>query len=346
MKALVLAPMTAESLARLKELIPVTYESWIETQSLADPEELARRIEVEGISILVVEADFLTEELFQQAPGLRMVAVSRGSVAHVDLSAATSHGVPVVNTPGRNAQAVAELTIGLMLTLARRINSLNAYVKGGQWESPVQPYLELHTRGSELGGKTLGILGLGHVGIRVARLARAFDMRVLAYDPYLPASPSVGSSYAAGQNHANVASVGSALIVKAARVPGMDMPAATDESPVEADHAPLPAQLVSTVPELTGVADYISVHVPDCPDTRSLLSREMLAVIKDGCRIINTSAYGAIDEGALVKALRSGRVAGAAFDVFQTHPISPKSPLLGLDNVVLTPTWVEPPKRQ
>ena len=93
MKALVLAPMTEEPLARLKEMMPVTYESWADTRQLADPEELAQRIQTEGISVLVIEADFLPEELFQQAGNLRLVAICRNNLSHVDLEAATAHGV-------------------------------------------------------------------------------------------------------------------------------------------------------------------------------------------------------------------------------------------------------------
>ena len=291
MKALVLAPMTEEPLARLRELMPVTYESWADTRQLADPEQLARRIESEGISILVVEADFLPEELFQQAANLRLVAVCRNSLSHVDLETATGHGVAVVHTPGRNVQAVAELTIGLMLILSRRINTMDTCVKEGRWQMPVEPYINAHMQTGELEGKTLGVLGLGNIGRRVAGLASAFGMRVLAYDPHIAPNP---------QNCQNVT-------------------------------------LFPTLAELAADADYISVHVPDVPGTKDLLNRSLLAGIKPGCRLINTSSYHAVDEAALVEGLTSGRVAGAAFDVFPTHPLPPNNLLLGFDNVVLTP---------
>lgn len=292
MKALVLAPFTPDSLAQLREILPTTYESWTDTRRLADPEELARRIEAEGYSIVVVEADFLPEEVFQAAPGLRLVGVCRSSLDHVDVAAATKHGVAVLNAPGRNAQAVAELTLGLMLALARRLCSIDGYVKGGQWQNPVEPYLSL--RGSELGGKTLGILGLGRVGCRVAQLAGAFGMRVLAYDPY-----------------------------------------AVDAHSSESLRADV--QLIPALSDLLGQSDYISIHVPDTPATVHLLNREKLAMAKLGCRIINTSSYRAVEEAALVEALETERVAGAAFDVFASHPIAPNNPLLRLNNVILTP---------
>ena len=100
----------------------------------------------------------------------------------MDLNAATEHGVLVVNTPGRNARAVAELTLGFMLSLARRIPHLDGYVKSGRWENPVDGYV--NHRGLELAGQTLGLIGLGAVGSLVSRLAGAFGMKVLAHDPY------------------------------------------------------------------------------------------------------------------------------------------------------------------
>ena len=162
--------------------MPVDYESWTETHTLQDPAELGLRLQREKITYLIIEADFVFEELFQNAPDLKFVGVCRAALNHVDLDAATQHGVIVVNAPGRNARAVAEHTIGLMLSLARRIPHLDAYVKSGKWEDPVDGYV--NHRGSELEGRTLGIIGLGAVGRIVAKLAAAFGMKVIAHDPY------------------------------------------------------------------------------------------------------------------------------------------------------------------
>jgi phosphoglycerate dehydrogenase-like enzyme len=302
-----------------------------------DPDELARRIQAEGYSIVVVEADFLPAEIFQSAVGgaLRLLGVCRSRLDHVDVEAATRHGVAVVNTPGRNAQAVAELTIGLMLALARRLCTLDAYVKEGRWQNPVEPYL--HMGGSELAGKTLGILGLGRVGRRVARLAQAFDMRVLAYDPPLASALSPTARGLPAHHRADGAQVGSAG------------PAHEDQPGAIGGSGSLSSflgseidsfgdiQVMATLPELVSQCDYLSIHVPDIPQTEGLLGQDVLALAKPGCRLINTGSYRAVDEAALVNALQQGRLAGAAFDVFETHPIMPDSPLLRLDNVVLTP---------
>src|SRR3972149_10128658 len=121
MKALILAPFSPKSLERLRNRIELIYESWMDTRRLLSPDEMIERIQSQDIAILIVEADFIFEEVFEGSDKLRFVGVCRGSVDHVDVEAATEHGVLVVNTPARNAVAVAELTIGLMLSLARRI---------------------------------------------------------------------------------------------------------------------------------------------------------------------------------------------------------------------------------
>ena len=168
MKALVLAPFSKEALESLGRLMPLTHESWIETKMFYDPEELGLRMKEEGTSHLIVEADFIFEEVFQQASDLRFLGVCRSALDHVDLAAATEHKVLVVNAPGRNAEAVAELTIALMLSLARRIPSLDSYVKTGGWENPLDGYI--NHQGIELRGKTLGLSwarGCGRRGVQV-----------------------------------------------------------------------------------------------------------------------------------------------------------------------------------
>ena len=152
-----------------------------------DPEELAAKLNERHASILVIEVDFVFEEVFEAAPHLEFVGICRAATNHVDIEAATANGVVVVNTPGRNAQAVAEHALGLMLALARRIPEGHNYVVGGRWVNPVGPYVEL--RGVELAGRTLGIVGLGAIGRRLAGLAGAIGMTCVAYDPYLESPP-------------------------------------------------------------------------------------------------------------------------------------------------------------
>lgn len=186
--ALVLAPFSAGHLDRLRGKIDVTYESWLDTHWIQDPEELGARLAAECISVLVIEADFVFEEVFEAAESLRLVGVCRGSADHVDLETATRHGVVVVNSPGRNAQSVAEHVLALMLSLARGIPSAHAYVKRGQWENPAEPYVSM--RGVELSGRKLGIVGLGAIGRRLTMIGLALGMGVAAHDPYVSDAPS------------------------------------------------------------------------------------------------------------------------------------------------------------
>ncbi|MFC2058375.1 NAD(P)-dependent oxidoreductase [Chloroflexota bacterium] len=183
MKALILAPFHPQALDRLGKSIEVIYESWMETNRLLSPEEMVERIQSQDIAVLIIEADFVFEEVFEDSDKLRFIGVCRAATNHVDLDSATEHGVLVVNTPARNAVAVAELAVGLMLSVARRIPQAHNFVKSGQWDDPVAAYLSL--RGVELGGKVAGIIGLGAIGREVAKRLRAFDMELLAYDPYI-----------------------------------------------------------------------------------------------------------------------------------------------------------------
>ena len=187
MHALVLAPFSTSELKRLRERLNVTYQSWMETRRLLDPDELVTRIADEKIDVLVIETDFVFDEVFEEAKTLQLVGICRNAINHVDVDAATEHGVLVVNTPGRNAQAVAEHTLGLMLALARKIHSGHAYVASRGWDSPVEPYISM--RGVELAGRTLGVVGLGAIGKRLARIGVALGMRVMAYDPYVAKPP-------------------------------------------------------------------------------------------------------------------------------------------------------------
>lgn len=188
MKALILAPFSTPDLDRLRGRMDVVYEPWTESRRLWDPAELAVRLAGESIEAVITEIDFLFDEVFEEPSPLRFIGLCRQTTTQIDLDAAQVRGVTVVNTPGRNANAVAELTIGLALSLVRRIPEASAYVRGGAWEHPLAAYTDM--RGVELAGKTMGIVGMGAVGKLVARKARALGMRVLGHDPY-----ATGPSY-------------------------------------------------------------------------------------------------------------------------------------------------------
>ena len=288
--ALVLAPFNVEALNALSRLMPVIHESWTDTRNLYSPEKLVERLNSQHIQVLVVEADFIFDEVFEQAKHLRFLGVCRGNPNQIDLEAATNNGIIVVKTPGRNARAVAELTLGLLLSLARSIPSSHNYVTSGYWDDPMEPYISL--RGTELYGKTLGLIGLGTIGRIVSMLGKSLGMRVIAHDPYLEATDTNN---------------------KLARI------------------------LVPSLQTLLNEADFLSIHVPLNEDTQRMLTTKHLSLMKQGSYIVNTAAYGVIDERALVDSLQSGHIAGVALDVHETHPLLPTSPFLKMDNVIFTP---------
>ena len=171
MRVLILAPFSDGALKRLQLSADAVHESWLAAGALQDPEELGARLSRERFDAVVVEGDFLFGETFDAAPDLRFAGICRAATNQIDVQAATERGVLVVNTPGRNANAVAELVLGLMLSLARRVPEADRYVRGRQWDSPTAPYTSL--RGRELGGRTAGIVSLGAIGRRVAELCGA-----------------------------------------------------------------------------------------------------------------------------------------------------------------------------
>jgi phosphoglycerate dehydrogenase-like enzyme len=249
---------------------------------------LGHRLAAEDIAILVVEADFAFAELFDAAPGLGFVGVCRNAVHQVDLDAATAAGVAVTHAPGRNTNAVAEITIAAMLTLARRIPQAHGLVSGGGWRQPAQGYRDL--RGREIRDSTVGLVGFGQIGREVARLSNALGARVLVHDPLVPAR--------------QVQALGAAPV---------------------------------SLGEVCARADFVTLHVPDTEATQYLVDASFLAAMQPHAYLINTGAGNATDPAALAEALHAGRIAGAALDVFEGHPLPQSSPLMAAPNLLLTP---------
>ena len=237
----------------------------------------------EAEALIVRSAVKVTREVLEKAGRLRVIGRAGVGVDNVDLAAATAAGVLVMNTPGGNAVSVAEHTIALMLALARSIPQANASTRAGKWEK--KKFL-----GNELRGKTLGILGLGSIGREVVRRARAFEMRILASDPYV--------------NPETAADLGVEL-VEAAR--------------------------------LYAESDYLTLHVALTPETRGMLNRRAFEQMKPGIRIVNCARGDLMDQEALSEALESGRVAGAALDVFQPEPPPADFPLFRFESLIATP---------
>lgn len=208
----------------------------------------------------------VTESVLAAAPHLKVVGRAGVGVDNIDLAAAKAHQVTVVNSPLATTVAVAELTLSLMLSLVRELPRADASMKAGKW-------LKKEFEGRELFGKTLGVIGFGRIGSAVATRAKAFEMKILAYDPLVSAEE----------------------IKK------------RGGEPVSLD-------------ELLTAADMITMHMPLTADSRNLLNAEALAKTKAGVYIVCAARGGVIDEEALLAALNSGHVAGAALDVFANEP--------------------------
>jgi len=189
-KALITASFTPEGLQRLQQHMAVVHEDWRAKHSIYfDGAEFARRIAEVEADVLIVEADLVHDEVLNAVP-LRLIGCCRGDPINIGVERATELKIPVLSAPGRNADAVADLTMGFMLALARHIYTVNALLKTGQMTfTATRDYLDIYNTygGFELGGVTVGVIGFGAIGRRVVRRLRAFGSRVLVYDPFVSA---------------------------------------------------------------------------------------------------------------------------------------------------------------
>src|SRR5215472_3919100 len=274
MKIVVAEKVAPSALAVFKE-----QSDWV----VAAPEKDALNGELaEADALLVRSAVFVDGAMMDKAPKLRVIGRAGVGVDNIDLDAATKRGICVMNTPGGNAIAVAEHTLALMLALARHLTRADSTTHAGKWEKK-------SLQGTELRNKTLGIVGLGRIGLEVARRARGFEMKLMAHDPFVAAP--------------------------VARQLGIQL---------------------ADLDQVYAAADYLTLHVGLTPQTTGMISGAALAKMKKGVRIVNCARGELVDEAALGEALKSGRVAGVALDVFREEP--PKnSVLLASENVIATP---------
>jgi glyoxylate reductase len=236
-------------------------------------------------ALLCLLTDRIDEEVIAANPNLKVIANYAVGYDNIDLKAATAANIPVTNTPDILTDAVAEHTFALLMAIARRIPESDKYTRLGKYKGWA-PMLFL---GAELKGKTLGIIGLGRIGIGVAQRAKAMGMNILYHD--INRDGAFEKTYQAGF-------------------------ADTD----------------SIIKE----SDFISIHVPLLPLTKHLIGQKQLAMMKKTAYLINTSRGPVVDEKALVEALASDEIAGAALDVFEFEP-DLSAGLAQMDNVVLTP---------
>jgi D-3-phosphoglycerate dehydrogenase len=246
-------------------------------RALTEDEMIVRMASVDGALLGV---DPVTSQVIDAARNLKAISRQGVGIDSVDLAACTARGIVVANTPGTSTSSVAELAIGLMLALLRHIPQLDRSVRGGAWSRLL---------GHELTGRTVGLIGFGHIAQTVAYMLQGFDVELRYYDPYRP--------------------------------------------PAEVERK-LGARFVP-LDKLLSEADVISLHAMHTDDTRRMINRESLALMKPSAVLVNTARGGLVDEAALAEALKRGDLAGAASDVFDPEPPE-GSPLLELDNFIAT----------
>jgi phosphoglycerate dehydrogenase-like enzyme len=253
---------------------------------VSSPNELVERLYGAQFMVNVRAYTAIDAELLSRLPGLCMIAVFGTGTDNIDLEAAAALGISVTNAPGANARSVAEHSIALIFAVARAIPQHDRALREGVWR---------HEDGTELEGKTLGVIGLGNVGGRVAAMASALGMRVVAWS----ITP----------DRSRAARAGATL--------------------VELD-------------ELLRVSDVVSLNIALSDRTRGLIGERELGLMRSSAILVNTARGALVDEPALIRALAERRIGGAGLDVFAVEPLPAESPLLQLDNVVLTPHsgWV------
>ncbi len=280
MKIVVCDPISPKGIALLQER--PEFQVVVLPKRLTEAELLP--VVADATAMIVRSETKVTRNVIEAARSLRVVGRAGVGVDNVDVEAATQRGIVVMNTPGGNSVTTAELSFALLLALARKVPQAHASMAAGKWDRKL-------FQGTELAGKTLGILGLGRIGTEVAKRAVAFGMNVLAYDPYLTEerARAVGAGFA------------------------------------------------ESVDQVYFSADFITVHLPVTPETRHMINAAAFAKMKPGVRLVNCARGEIIVEGDLLAALESGKVAGAALDVFAVEPLPADHPFRKHPNMILTP---------
>ena len=272
--------MTYDSMEGL-DALAANKEFKIEIHNKPSPEEFKKLIK-DYDGLLIRSEVKVTADIIEAAEKLKFIGRAGTGVDNVDKNAATAKGIVVANVPGGNTISAAEHTIGLMLALARNIPEAHKSLKNKKWDRK-------NFVGTEMQGKTLGLIGLGRIGTEVAKRMLSFGMKVIAYDPF-----------------ANI---------DLAKSNGIE---------------------VKSIDEVYAESDYISIHSPLNDSTKGLINASTIAKMKDGVKIINCARGPIINEKDLAEAIKSGKVKGAAIDVFAKEPPEDWT-LIETENTVVTP---------
>ena len=277
MKILVSDPMSEKGLKILEEEKDIEVD--VKTKLAED--ELVKCIG-DYDALLVRSGTKVTQKIIEGAKNLKVVGRAGVGVDNVDIPSASKRGIIVMNTPGGNTISTAEHTMAMILALVRNIGPAFISIREKRWDRK-------KFKGTELFGKTLGIIGLGRIGTEVAKRALAFGMKIIAYDPFVSAEMA-------------------------------------EKLDIE----------IEDLEKLFKSADVITVHTPVTKETKGLIGKQQMEKMKPGVFIINCARGGIVNEADLYAAVKEGKVAGAALDVYEKEPPD-SSPLLELDQVLLTP---------
>lgn len=231
---------------------------------------------------LIIGGHKLPASTLERCRNMRIICKHGAGIDNIPIDTAKKMGIKVCNAPGTNADAVADLTLGLIIDICRKISYGADKVKRGEWGKII---------GTDVCGKTLGLIGFGAIAKNVARRARGFNMKVLAYDPFIFQIENEFNGYVS----------------------------------------------LADKDEVLKKSDIVSLHLPLNENTKYIIDKEALDIMKKGAFLINTSRGGVVKESAVAEALKTGGLAGAAFDVTEEEPLRGSNPLTECDNVIITP---------
>lgn len=277
MRILVSDDVSEKGVALLREHFDVDVKTNMPTEEL-----LACIGEYDGL--VTRSQTQVTKEVIDAAKNLKVIGRAGVGVDNIDIPAATARGIVVLNAPEGNTIAATEHTVAMMMAMTRHIPQAHASIQAGKWDRK-------SFDGIQVQGKTLGIIGVGRIGSRVALRMQAMEMTTIGYDPYI-----------------------------------------TEERAQQVGVELVPFE------ELLAKSDYITIHTPLTKETHNIINAEAIAKMKDGVRIVNCARGGCVDTEALAAALKNGKVAGAAIDVYPEEPLTPENnPFIGMPQVVQTP---------
>jgi D-3-phosphoglycerate dehydrogenase len=236
-------------------------------------------------ALMVRSRTKVTTEIVEAGAKGNLKVIGRAGIGvdNIDIETAGKLGIKVVNSPTGSTKSVAELAIAHMLSLVRYVPKADTTMKKGEW-------IKKQLKGSELYGKTLGLIGSGYIAQHVSKIANCIGMKVIVYSPHC-----------------------------------------TDEKAGKMGATKKDFQ------DLLKQSDFVSLHIPHTKDSHYLLNEKTFGLMKTGAYLINVARGGVVDENALYKTLKDGKLAGAAVDVFEQEPPSKDNKLMSLDNVILSP---------